>query len=1413
MADFGSIGVIVKLVGGADVLKQLQDIQKQAKALDEKPFQLKVDVSQVVNANKQVAESKQKVTQADKDAIRAAENHLRLEEHQLKLAERLEQADQKRAASAARAAEATERRDKQSQRELEQQASAMQRGIAQFDKERAAYQSAVEKQAAGFQRGIAQFNEEQQAKIIASGQRVTSTLTSISNGLGAMGGLWGKATAGINSFAAGLTHAGQTAATFAYRMTIVTAPLDILILKSLQFSNALEKSLAKVASQLDTTADHMRSFMASSKSQVMDLQANYGVDAMQSSDALYYLISSGISEKQAQASLEPIAKLSAVAQSNAGIVAQGMVAAFNVFGGELSRFSSESERATYVLNAMFEATKKGRFEFEDFSTQFGRAAEMAHMAGMSFDETAAALAALSQVFTPSQASTTLNSFTKAFTQPVEKAKAAFDALKISLYETIDGVTVKRPFMDVFNDTFDALTKVQNVDAQKLDEIMSALFGDLRGGRGAQFFLDPNNRNLFRDILAQIRSGADSVGEAWKVTSEQISTQLDITTGEFYKFGNSIVENLKPAIQGGLLALQTTFKTIGANPQVAGIMAQFAAAMAIAAPAALVLGTALIGAGGLISAIATLMSPLYLIGFSIIWKQIAPAIETARQAVDGFGGGINGIIATVTELARQLGLISDTDALKIFDKLGVNVSAQGVNAVRDLVKDLQGLAPQAEKIKNAIVGIAEGIGQLIDNIGNGKGILGFFAKSVEGIASAASGLFGLGGGNTANATAGILDTIIGGTLLANIGSMVVGALAKLNIGLMNVTAGNVNLVSATGNLFDKMFPSEGQGFFGALFGTAFVATIAVAISAAISAAITKATQDVYDKQGLPAPAPGIAGAGGFYVPPSSDGTFLGKPIYPTPTPIVADRSYDNIESERSSAAYGNITESAYKAGASLGALIPNVMSAAGAIGKMSDAAIDAANKLGSINPVQAILDYNFAPQPLSVQERRFGGVYDALDAYQYTPEDVAALEKGSKDLNTVMGYYAAAAAPVEKLGKSASKTATSLENAAAKISDTIKNLVKNAMSPSAVTDADMAAAENGTYKDKPDEFRRRLEAVAAGTDPNTYGADFVAKYEKLQQMNPGMDAGALAESFKDFSLFANMDGDSKDFLKGLWNWDAVVANVKQGIARIVGEFKLMKDAVAEVVANLTPEDMKGLQEALGFEGDVSQTDLQGAILEKLGFGKKQDEQGAIAFDVTPPDEKVTSKIEAFAKVLQSIKDNSNLIIKIGFDDTAWEKAKKSIDAASEYIQDKLLKYADVFIEITATFKAIAGGVGVVNGSQNAGTGTGGNSDTHPGKSVGGYASAKSKYWLGEQGEEYVIPHGALRMVESMLGGRISSPTDLLRLGQPRMAMANAANVGNSAQPIMIQNAYISVPNQSTLEVLRREIVSRAANGRV
>lgn len=156
---------------------------------------------------------------------------------------------------------------------------------------------------------------------------------------------------------------------------------------------------------------------------------------------------------------------------------------------------------------------------------------------------------------------------------------------------------------------------------------------------------------------------------------------------------------------------------------------------------------------------------------------------------------------------------------------------------------------------------------------------------------------------------------------------------------------------------------------------------------------------------------------------------------------------------------------------------------------------------------------------------------------------------------------------------------------------VRALVEAAMQPTQVTLDDLNASMKGEYIPKWDEFRRRVEAVATGTNIDQFGPKFKAQLEMVQSMFQNLNLDQIAAKFKDFSLFADMNVSQ---IKSLIDFGPIEAQVSQQIDSIIGKAKAMEVAFNDVWASLSAQKKIDLAQALNI--DVTKVDINSAQVQ-------------------------------------------------------------------------------------------------------------------------------------------------------------------------------------------------------------------------
>lgn len=587
-----------------------------------------------------------------------------------------------------------------------------------------------------------------------------ASLTSSANQLSRLLGVTGKNITEFTSrvgrvpgivagFADQFVHLGQVLSTFAYRMTLVTAPITAFVASAGKAAIELEKSTLKVATQLDATRGVALEFARSTEQAMTTLATNTGVSAVKLSDALYLILSSmDVAQSEATKMMAPIAMAAVAGVAEPEEVVRATTSAFNVFGKELERFGGMGEQTRHVVDVLFEAVKVGRAELEDIATGFGRAAEMGQLAGGTFEDVVAIVAALSRVFTPGQATTTAENFYKTLVDPTDEAIKVWDELKISMFEVVDGVEKRRGPMSIFGELME---KIGGMKASEVEAVMTSIFGTIRSMRGALFLQDPGN---LQDVLGwadkwagmspEVGGMTTGVGAGFSLVAEGVDFLIDRLDALKDALGQDMLSAFREDITGVLDLFAGLLETLGEmDPAVQKNMWQWGVMLVALGPLSLVLGTMLMGLGGLVTTIGRLISPAGLAGLIVAWTGLKDIAGTTWAVVKEYmeEGGLKGLIKLVADLAVEFGVLGETDADELLEGLGISTSKIDSPKFREFVDAAKELGESAKNTWEGIKNWFEAFGKFIDQTVSGENN---FGKLVENVKELATWLLGLAG---------------------------------------------------------------------------------------------------------------------------------------------------------------------------------------------------------------------------------------------------------------------------------------------------------------------------------------------------------------------------------------------------------------------------------------------------------------------------------------------------------------------------------------------------------------------------------------------------------------------------------------------------------------------------------------------
>jgi len=166
---------------------------------------------------------------------------------------------------------------------------------------------------------------------------------------------------------------------------------------------------------------------------------------------------------------------------------------------------------------------------------------------------------------------------------------------------------------------------------------------------------------------------------------------------------------------------------------------------------------------------------------------------------------------------------------------------------------------------------------------------------------------------------------------------------------------------------------------------------------------------------------------------------------------------------------------------------------------------------------------------------------------------------------------------EQLDSQRSYAAESVDIAQEQFDD-IRHIIEGALSPTAVTAADLAATAAGTYVDKWDEYMRRIRMPESGL-----GADQIAEQERL------FYSGQMLDQI---------------------NWGAVVADVERRIQEEAGREAMIQEAMRQVAAagiGASQSQVAAAMGITGYEPGTGEAEQMAKGLTAAGLGIKFTEE--------------------------------------------------------------------------------------------------------------------------------------------------------------------------------------------------------------
>jgi TP901 family phage tail tape measure protein len=432
-------------------------------------------------------------------------------------------------------------------------------------------------------------------------------------------------SSGLNS---ALSSASSKLSAFGSKMQSVgssmtaklTLPLVAVGAAAVKMAFDFDKSMTSIQALVGVSASEVSKMGESAKRMAIDT----GKSANEAAEALFFITSAGLRGDEAMQVLEASLKAAAVGLGETKTIADLSTSALNAYGSE----NLSASEATDILTA---AVREGKLEASALAGTMGGVIPIASNMGVSFNEVAASMAAMSRTGTnAAEGATQLNAILASLKKPTAEAEIALSKMGMSTE------SVQKSLRE--NGLLSTLEMLQ-AGLTKTGQDTTAIFPNIRALKGV---LDLTGAGLEtnRQIFEALNNTMGATDEAFAKTAESASFKmtksLNTMKGSLIEVGNVILVALVPAVEkiaGFLTKMSDKFKSL--SPTMQNAIVGFAGILAIAGPVIIIFGKLAVG----LSALSPLL-PVVASGFRLLTAaMIANPILAVAAAIAAIGVAI------------------------------------------------------------------------------------------------------------------------------------------------------------------------------------------------------------------------------------------------------------------------------------------------------------------------------------------------------------------------------------------------------------------------------------------------------------------------------------------------------------------------------------------------------------------------------------------------------------------------------------------------------------------------------------------------------------------------------------------------------------------------------------------------------
>lgn len=460
----------------------------------------------------------------------------------------------------------------------------------------------------------------------ATGSQMSS---SFSQSFASIGAAAGQAFTNVGSI---MKNVGDSMVSFGSSMTkYITVPITGAITAVFKFGKDFESELAKVTGLVGVSSKQVDQW----GKDIIKLAPEVGKAPKELAEALFYVTSAGIKGAEAMDVLEMSAKGSAAGLGETATVADLVTSAMNAYGKE----NLSAAQATDIITM---AVRQGKAEASELAATMGGVLPLASEMGVTFDQVAAAQAAMTRTGTnAAEAETQLKSILSGLLKPSKQAEEQLKAMGTSSSE------MRKKIKE--DGLLNALMDLRQMTNKFGEEAMARVYPNIRGLMGVLDLMGANLKDN-KMVFEEVANAQGTLDDAFKASSEtldfkwnQALTKVQTTALGFFDVIKSAAIPVLDKFVSALDWVSNTFSSL--SPAIQKGLLIFATVAAAIGPAIVVVGTIISSLGSIFMALGSVIS--FVSG--IIYAGLLPTIGAVVGIVALVIGIIAGLIASFVYL--------------------------------------------------------------------------------------------------------------------------------------------------------------------------------------------------------------------------------------------------------------------------------------------------------------------------------------------------------------------------------------------------------------------------------------------------------------------------------------------------------------------------------------------------------------------------------------------------------------------------------------------------------------------------------------------------------------------------------------------------------------------------------------------